>query len=282
MPIITAQAELPKSAPAELKQPSTVGEPVAAVTEEAKSPEVLSPKFAALAKKERALRSQHQALKAREEALEAKEKEYQTSYVQKSSLAERFKSDPLGLMNEYGMSYDALTQAILNQPPQGDPALALVQKELKELKEAQKKSAEDAINQQSQAYIQAVEQIRRDAKVLIDSDPAYETIKEADSVEAVVKLIEETFKTEKVLLSVEEAAKEVEDYLVEEALKYAQFKKVKEKLTPAQVEEQPKPTQTEKPTLKTLTHAQTAATKPLSNKDRRTRAIMAFQGKLEG
>lgn len=278
MPIITQPAELPKADA--VKQKDTSGEAPAAVVAEAKSPEVLSPRFVALAKKEKALRSQMQAIKAREDALKAKEEEYQTSYVPKSSLSERFKSDPLSVMNEYGVSYDTLTQAILNQPPQGDPAISEIQKKLKAIEEAQTKSAEQFQNQQKQAYEQAVEQIRRDTKLLIETDAAFETIKETDSVEAVVKLIEETFKEEKVLLSVEEAAKEVEDYLVEESLKLARLKKVQAKLTPAQVEEQPKPTKTEKPSFTTLTHAQTASTKPLTNRDRRERAILAFQGKI--
>lgn len=279
MPTITKAAEIP-SAPIEpkLKQTSTSE---AVPTEEAQPQEkALSPQHVALARKEKALRSQSQALKAREDALKARESEYETNYIPKSKLSERFKSDPVALMQEHGLSYDQLANLILNQPSQQDQALQKLQAELQSIKEAQETAVKQGEEQQKKSYEQAVHQIRTEAKLLIASDASYETIKETGSEEAVVELIKETFEKEGTLLTVEDAAKEVEDYLVEEALKYAQLKKVQARLNPPTVAEALKQQITEKPQIKTITHAITASTKPSSDKDRRQRAILAAQGKL--
>jgi hypothetical protein len=264
----------------------------------------LSPKFAALAKKERFLRSKYASkdseLKAREEALKAKEAEYSTSYLSKSALAEKAKVDPLGVLGEMGLTPDEFTQYLLNSSPQ-DTLIRKLQSEVQELRETQNKTLSKFDEQQKKAYDQAVSQIRNDTKLLIDSDQSYELIKETDSVEAVVQLIEETFKEEGKLMSVEQAAVEVENYLLEKSSKLAQLKKVQDKLKP-QVPEAPEVPQklntqqqkltvnkrdpeTEKPrpqvSLTTLTNAATATpTKPLSERERIQRAILAFQGKL--
>lgn len=279
MPTITKTADLPQAAPiAQVKQTSTNE---AVNTEETKPQEkALSPQYVALARKEKALRSQAQALKTREDALKARESEYETNYIPKSKLTERFKSDPMGLMQEHGLTYDQLTNLILNQPSVQDQALQKLQAELQEIKSSQARAQQQSEEQQTKAYEQAVNQIRNDAKLLIASDASFETIKETGSEEAVVELIRETFDKSGVLLNVEDAAKEVEDYLVEEALKYAQLKKVQAKLNPPTVGEALKQQINEKPQIKTITHAITASTKPSSDKDRRARAILAAQGKL--
>lgn len=285
MPTITRAAELPSTAPVahaktpELKQPAT-SEAVQKTEETQPQEKALSPQFVALARKEKALRSQSQALKAREDALKAKETEYESNYIPKSKLTERFKSDPVGLMQEHGLSYDQLTHLILNQPSAQDQSLQKLQAELQELRDAQANAAKQSEELQKRNYEQAVNQIRNEAKLMIASDPSFETIKETGSEEAVVELIKETFDKDGIVMSTEDAAKEVEEYLVEEALKYAQLKKVQARLNPPTTGEALKQQINEKPQMKTITHAITASTKPSSDKDRRARAILAAQGKL--
>jgi hypothetical protein len=125
-----------------------------------------------------------------------------------------------------------------------------------------------------QAYETAIKQLGNEAKILVDSDPSYELIKAQDATGAIVELIEETHKETGVLMSVEEAAKEIENHLYEEALKLSQLEKVKKGLQPppAVVSEV-----AETPAIKTLTNAQAGSGRPLTAKER---AIMAFQGKL--
>lgn len=83
-------------------------------------------------------------------------------------------------------------------------------------------------------------------------------------------------------MDVSTAAKQVEDYLVEEGLKLARLEKVKAKLNPVvEVQAQEQVKQQADTKLTTLTNK--IPTKPagrLSEKERKERAIAAFMGKL--
>lgn len=305
MPIVTERAPLPQSAPVagipavdriaaakavaagrqpditENSAPATTPEATAAETTAEGSPdEQLSPKFAALARKERALRSKYQEFKAREEALKAKEAEISSF----STLKSRATQEPLAVLQELGISYDMLTNAILNQPDPESQAYAKLQAEIDAVKQAQTQSQKQLEEAQVKQYEQAVNQIRTDVKQLVASDPTFETIKDMSQEEAVVELIKETFNSQGILLELSEAAQQVEDYLVEEALKYAQLKKVQQKLSPPapQSAQSQKTSTSQKLPMKTLTNAVTASTPgKLSERERRERAILAFRGQLK-
>lgn len=241
------------------------------------SEEQLSPKFAALARQQKEIRRMQQELKAREDALKIKEQEYQTGYVPKKSL----QADPLTALTDIGMSYDDIVKAAMAKDPT-ELALKKVYDKIQALEDTQSKTAEEyKVNQQKQ-YDQALNQIRNEAKLLVDSDANYETIKAQDASEAVVELIKDTFEKEGTLLSVEEAATQVEEYLLKEAVKLASLEKVKKQLTPqeAQGVDKAQPI-TQKQVQKTLTNANTMSpSKPTNDRERRERAILAFQGKL--
>jgi hypothetical protein len=279
MPIITAQADLPKTgavapqAPArQLDTAKTVDAPKEEIVTKEES---LSPKFAALARKERAIRSQQQALKQREEAFKAKESEYESKYVPK----ERLSQDTLGVLQEMGISYDQLTTALLNQGNQEPPEIREIRAELKKLREEQTSTKKTAEESQTKAYEQAITTIRNQAKMLVDSNENFETIKATGSEEMIVDHIKEEFDKTGIVLSVEEAAQFIEDALVEDAFKYSQLKKVQARLNPAPVEQEV--AQKSEPQLKTLTAQVSASSKPMTNKERRERAIAAFRGQLK-
>lgn len=262
-----------------------------ALTEAPKPPaDPLSARYAQLARQERALRAkvqaQEAAFKAKEAAFneqlaaaKAKETEYTSNYVPKS----RIKSDPLSVMTEEGVTYDELTQAILNPQAKQDPrVLAEIEKLRAEVKEArayQEQAKEESIAQQKQAYNQAVNQIRNEAKQLIANDPSYEMIKETRSIGDVVDLIEKTYATDGILLSVEEAASEVEEYLATQAVRLAKINKIKSKLQEVQQPTQQSQAQAapKQVGMKTLTNSVNAS-KPMSTRER---AIAAFKGELK-
>lgn len=287
MPIITQQAELPKSKPTpspDVRQPDNV-EATSEATKAQEAP--LSPKFAALARQQKAIRAQEQKLKAEKVAFEELRKQYESDYVPKS----RLKSETLSVLAEQGISYDEITNAILNSGKPEDVAFKKLEAEIKALKESQLQSQTKQEEQVKQQYEQAVNQIRNQVKMLVDSDPAFETVKETDSAEAVVEYIthvfehgdEENNRLPGTVLDVEVAAAEVESHLVENALKMAQLKKIKEKLAPplAQAVAQ-KPLTTQKQPLQTLSNAVSASsTKSLTSKERRERAILAFRNQLK-
>lgn len=262
--------------------------------EKPKEDPALSRQFAQLARQERALRAkaqqQEQSLRAREAALQAREQElnskdqtYKQGYISRDTL----KQDPLSILAEAGISYEELTQQIMSQQPV-DPRLqntiGQLKQQIQELKQANDDAKKSYAENQTQAYQAAVKQITSDVKQLVSSDPNYEAIRATGSTKDVVDLIERTFNKDGILLSVEEAAQKVEDYLVEESLKLTRIEKIKRKMQevapkassrPAQPQaanqqKQPQP-------MKTLTNA-TSSTRQLSAKER---AILAFKGELK-
>lgn len=268
------------------KQLEVASEQASPVKEVAKvAEEKLSPRFMALARAQKEMRRQQEAIKAQEASLKQRSESYEKDYIPKTRLVE----DALGVLEENGITYDQLVQMAMSRTnpmtQEVKPLLAKIESIEKTIAE-QRTSAEE---NQKKSYEQAMNQIRSEAKALIDSDPAFITIKESEQVEAVSALIEERFKEEGILLSVEDAAKEVEDYLLEDSLKVTNFTKVKAKLAPP-TEATPPPKKLEdalaqRPAtpqpIKTITNAQTTAlSRPLSAAQKRERAILAFQGRL--
>lgn len=258
-------------------------QPQEAQTTQTTQQDTLSPKFALLAKKERMLRAIDEKHKVREQEWKSKEEKY-SSY---SQMEERLAKDPINLLIEKGYTPQRIAELLLNGPKEEEVQVRQLKDEINKIKESQESYKKLDEEREKKQYEQTLNQVRNEVKVLVESDPAFETIKDMDSLESVVQLIKQTFDETGNLLSVEEAAKEVEDYLVEEAMKMAKLKKVQARLMPQEQEKTVPVTKTsmtitDKPQLKTLTQAATATTtKPLSDKDRVQRAILAFQGKLK-
>lgn len=257
----------------------------------------LSTQYAVLARKEKALRAkvvaQEQSFKQREAQLSAREAELSskstqdlTNYISKDKL----KQNALGVLAELGIDYDNISQqALAAQDPNAQALRQYKQEmdaELQKVREEQVNSRKSYEQQQAQAYQQALNQIRTEAKALVSADPSYEMTKETGSVNDVVDLIERTFKEEGTLLTVEQAAQAVEDHLVEEALKISKIKKIQERLKPvvkptaaqsqATGAPQQSPSAPKETQLKTLTNA-VGSTRPLTAKER---ALLAFKGEL--
>lgn len=220
-------ANAPIQAAPPTAQPSPVADPTKSPAVEAPSP-ALSPQFASLARMQKQLRNAQQQFKAQQDAW----KQEQANYISKSTL----ESDPLKTLADAGLSYDKLTELQLNQPAI-DPSQPLLDK-IAAL-EARLASVDEQFNtRDKQAYDQAVATIRRDADLLIASDPTYETIRATGSAGDVVKLIQAVFEEENDILSVEEAAALVEDELVErkvdEITRLSKLAKLSKRLAPAQ------------------------------------------------
>lgn len=273
-------------------QTSTNEAPSSEAAEAPKAPEeTLSSQFAALARREKAARAKatqqaaelqaaKDALKAQDEALKARELEYQSKYVAKDS----FQADPLKALTDAGLSYDQITEMLLNQSqaptnPAYDSKLAQLNAKIAEL-EAKTSSATKLIEDRDvQARTQAVAQIQADVNKIVFTDPAFETIKATGQAKEVTRLIEETFDKEGVLMTVEEAAQAIEDYLVEEMYNaVSKSEKVRKRLqtvSAPQSQKQTPPSSNNQ--LKTLSNS-VSSTRQLSAKER---AILAFKGELK-
>lgn len=271
MAIITARESTPTTpAPVQVEAPK-LEEALGAVDKPKE--EQISPKFAALAREQRALHKMREELKAERAAIEAEKTTYKTKYIDK----DRIKTDFLSVMTEAGLTPDEVVSAISNHDPQSATIQKLMAK-IDSLEQKQTSAEKAAIENQQKAYDNAVNNVRNEVKLLVDSNSDYETIKANDAQEAVVELIKETFEKENRLMTTEEASKIVENYLLEEAVKMASLEKVKQRLLPKAPEQVKAPIAKQQ---QTLTHANTTAqTKPLTPKERRERAIAAFRGQL--
>lgn len=291
---ISAKEPLPTStpvapAPAPVVEAQVTSTPVVPEVK----PEQLSPRFAQLARKEKALRMEQQKFQAERKSLEAKIAEYESSYLPKSKLSELAKSNPLAYLEQGGITPDEFTQALLNANPQ-DAAIQKILQRIDAVENQNKQTLTQMETQQTQAYEQALNQIRNDIKLTADSDSRFETIKDADSkgwnaTEGAVALIETVFNegwpemkiSKGTILSNDQALEHVQKWVQEKAYELAQIKGVKEKFTPAPQVAAPRPETPQKQPAKTLTHQMNATkTTRLTDKERRQRAIAAFAGEL--
>lgn len=268
---------------------STSDEPPTAETKAAEPEEPISSQYAVLARKEKALRAREQQFRQREEAIKAREAALnpqkpafdESKYISKDKLA----SDPFSVLSELGLTYDDITNKALNAPTPEQRAqqeyVKKLESRLEALEQGQSKVQKTFEESAQESRKQAVTQIRNEAANLVYTDPAFETIKETNSLGDVVELIEKTFDTDGILLTVEEAAQQVEEYLVEEAMKIARIKKIQQRLMPKAADsiapQASKPTdQPKQQQLKTLTNSVSASRQLTS----RERAILAAEGKL--
>lgn len=272
MPTITSQQELPKTAAAAPAPPQAQPPAMEHPKEERAEPEKLSPQFAALARKEKALRLEAQRIKLEREGIKAEQEKFKSKdYIPR----ERITKETLAVLAEAGLSHDQVANLLLNNPQQSpvqDQMVAKLMARIEELEGKHTKVETEIKDNQSKAYDQAVNQIRNDAKILIDSDPEYETIKKAGKIETVVKHIETTFREDGIVLSVQESAAEVKAALKEEAMKMAEIFKLQPEAPKQDIPRQQQP-------ARTLTHDMTSAPKTtLSAKDRHRRAVLRASG----
>lgn len=248
----------------------------------------LSTQYAILARKEKALRAkaaqQEQLLKSERAAFEAEKAQLlgkaqqvdQSKFISRDSL----KNDLIGTLAEVGVSYDDITNMMLDQPKK-DPYVSAemnrLQETIRKLEERLDGTVKNQTEQQEQAYKGAIAQIQRDAEELVSSDPSYETIRETGQSGEIVKLIEATFKEEGYVMSVEEAAQAIEEELIERILATAKIKKIQDKLKPVAPVEKPQDVKAQSQPIKTLTNSM-GSTRKLSAVER---AHLAFAGKLE-
>lgn len=241
--------------------------------------EKLSPKLAQLARKELAIREREIELKAREQRVAEQENEYKTKYIPKEDISKRFSTNFSEAAQEFGLDYDQLTQAVLNQPTPETLAYSKLEREIQAMKEEKVQAARAQEEAQKQAYDRAIENIRAEAAQLVETDPEFETVQAEgdDGVSKIVAHIEKTYQETGKVLKVSEAAKVVEEQLLERALKVASLKKVQAKLMPKADElpvGQKQATPNQGP--KTLTNNLNTNRKLTS----RERAHLAFKGEL--
>jgi hypothetical protein len=241
---------------------SIIPESVEPAAVEATQP--LSPQFAALARQKRALQIERAALEKQKAEMAGSGK------ISRQEFLAELKAKSLSVMQEAGLSYDELTQAILANP-QNEELQALkakvdsLEKGVDEKFQSREKENEEA----------ALDQMVRDAKVLAKEGDSFALVRETNAFGDVRELIKRVYKESKgqTILDVSEAMGLVEEELILDAEKLAGIDKVRNRIgAPAQV-----PLQTQPRGMTTLT-ARDTAQPPM---DRKTRAMAAFRGTLK-
>lgn len=246
---------------------SAIDETVEAAPEATEETKPLSPQFAALAKQRRALQQERAKLEQEKAALA------QTTKDGSPEVMARLKSNPLGVLSEAGVTYDQLTEAILNG--QGsNPELAELKAKIADLEKGIDTKLTD---RDAQAETQALNEMRREADGLVAQGDEYEMIRATKSVPKVIELIHRTYKKYGEVMDVTEALNLYEDELIRENLELAKLKKIQSRLSPQETLQQTQPQRPQQDGMRTLTNRDTA--RPLLS--RRDRMMAAFEGRLK-
>ena len=231
---------------------------------------------------------QHQRRRAAQEQYRTEKAELARLRAENAELAawkQGLGTDPLAKLTEMGITGDQITESILNAPSADEMRIRKLEARIEEMLAGQTKNSEST-------YQETKRQFLNETQRLVSNSDAFPFIKKSGQEQAVVNLIEDVFKRPEregggYLMTVNEAAKEVENYLRTEIQTLASLLPPKEAAAAMSIETQPplnnarQNINREAPPTLSNRHTQSApAAEKLTEKQRRERAILAFQGKL--
>jgi len=225
--------------------PATVGEQI---QEELQ----LSPKLSAIARKEQAQRAKEKAFAEKERSFTERLADADRYQALKEKIA---KEDYTGL-EELGVKYDGYVKHEINKENSKDPTVQRI-KELEERIEALTKGQEE---KEVSDYEMNQSLWKNEIKKAVDENPEFSTIKDLGAYDIVLQHVNDSFEEDGVELTVDQAAKEIEEALVAKAEKFASVTKLKNKAPDAKVLGAPKP--------KVQTITQNLTTTPQAQKSR--------------
>jgi hypothetical protein len=237
------------------KQPAETAAPTdpanAPVPEVPKEEIALSPKLSALARKEQAQRLREKQLAEKEKSLAEKLAKAEKYEQLKAKIAAKDYSS----LEEEGVEYEQYVKHELTKEAAKDPAAEKVRQLEEKLSALEKAREEDAVKeyQANQALW------KQEIVKAVSENEEFSTIKDLGAEDMVLKHINDSFEEDNTELTVEQAAKEIEDALLERAEKFASVTKLKNKVPEAKVLGAPKTA------VKTITQNMTvtsAQTKP--------------------
>lgn len=191
-------------------------------------------KFAALSRKEKQLRDKERELESKLKDMESKFSVDKQEVEKLKAIPERLKKEPLKVMEEFGLTFQQLTEMMLNDG-KPTPEMLLSEKETairKEI-EALKKQIEDKEqSEQQKKYEEVLNGFVQDLTKYVTDTEDYEMIRASDAVPLVYEVIEAHHANTGTILSNKEACDLVEAHLLEEAKKYVTLNKIKGLLQP--------------------------------------------------
>lgn len=211
-----------REAPQNPAHPNTVEDKGAVEAPAPAESVTLSPQVSALARKEAAQRQREFAFKQREKALESKLADAERFAQLKAKIA----SKDYSAADELGLTYEEYTQYLLKKQAGEKPEELRFRKQEEEIA-ALKKAQEDRVLGEYQAN-QAL--WKQEISKLVSENEAYSTIdKELKFEDKVLQHINDSFEEDGTELTADQAAQEIEDYLVQYGEKFASLSKVQKK-----------------------------------------------------
>ncbi len=245
-PQVAAPVTAPEANPSQPGTDESTSEP------EAQESVQLSPKISALARKEAATRQRELRLQQREKELATKLADAEKYAALKAKIA----SKDYAAAEELGLTYEEYTQYLLTKQAGEKPEEQRFRKVEEELNNLKKSREEEETREYEANQVLWKKEIAK----IIDASDEFSTIKELGAQDIVLQHINDSFEEDGVELTAEQAAKEIEDALVERASKYANLSKIK-KSQETKVLGPPKTSPTTLTQNMTVT-SQKAATKP--------------------
>lgn len=228
----------------------------------AESTQPLSPQLAALARQRRELQVMKKELDEQKAQMATPP---EGEYVSKADIL----SNPLKIF-DLGLTYDQLTEAILQSQSGVTPELKSLKEELKRVKEDVDKTLSERDSRQEESVLTIrLEEAERLAKEGDD----FEMIRTEDAYDKVLNKIYTTYKKTGREPDLKTVMQDVENQLLEKNLRLARLNKIKSQMAS---ELAPQPPQSQGKQMRTLT-ARDGTSIPM---DRKARAIAAMQGTL--
>lgn len=238
-----------------------------------------SVRIAALIRREKQLLQRAKILEEREKKIQ----ETQSQYKPWQEASELAKTNKIEALKKLGMTYDELTQAMLqNQEPQnGTQDESPAQIARREIEAFKKEQLELTAKEQKRQYEQSIANINAEVQTFVESSDKYPLVKETNAYQDITRDIEQTFYRTGKILTAEQAVSKMESD-IREGLELLQSA-IKPKEAPEQVAPEVAKAPTPAAKVTTLTHKTTQAApsvQPLTDAEKRQRAIDAFYGKL--
>lgn len=188
-------------------------------------------KFAALSRKEKDIRAREQEIERKIEEFEARMAQLNKPQIEEKEeeqkepelpLEYRLKKDPLATLESLGVSYEDLTQLVLNdgQMPT-DMQMRLMREELErdyktKFEELENKLTEKERAEEEAKYQETINNFKSEINEFINGNEQYELIQANDAYDLVYDVIEQYYEENGRILETQEAADQVEQYLEEE------------------------------------------------------------------
>ena len=178
-----------------------------------------------------------------------------------------------------GITYDQMTQQLLSggQVPPAKVAEQtsneVFEKRFQQYKEEQEKKSREA---QQKHYAESIKQVESEIKYLVDSSEDFPLVKQSESYQDVVRLIESEYHRTGRILPVKEAVQRWETEALDGLEELLKLDKVRSKV----LKESPRPTEDRVPnTLSQRTTAPIPSPKGMTDAERRQRAIDVINGR---